>query len=404
MNKYNPLNFRINRELELLETFDGERFVPLGTSSVVVNHLKEYDNATQEKQYIGYRDLYEHPDYINEVTQRGEQFTPRGYHYISAFQKYIGWYYYHKVYLKTGGYHTFRKFHTPLISKLSGSGKTIETITKTDHTNALGADGEDVMLTYELTFTDSSMDYVKPATSDEPGKHIVTKPLSPSNAPWSVQQYPVIATELGNQSWDNTRTPKPFTEIIMMRIDCNFVPKGCYFRYSHMLSSAEGGQNRLKVRTLKINTNKLEVSGDYVYANYASQIDEYQQTESRTGRLPVTGYTVSKENGDMDYILHKLERPQERYTYLVAEYTSNINNKLDSSTGLLFNMFVPEQKVGEYVRGINETQYTFIKNFDKVGKLWNTSSVSLSDYKYFPTFPKQGDIITVVDDVEYEIT
>lgn len=376
------LALNINLRDKVLEYIDTEnnRKIPLGGSSSNQDITNIMNLATSNLKFnkSKFRDHYD--------IENGSM------NYLSPFYKYLGWHLPIMRYTtKEDDNANIKPFFTPTFYRLAGDENyNIDSVTL-NHLSLVNAESKrkQNLFTEGLLIKDEFINNPLVYTDKFTNKQI-TIPARHADA---FHQMKFFRTSFHNYIQNGNELSFYYsgqkTEILMMQIDWRTVPENSYFRIS---VPYQRGTINYRLLMFNRNTSITTVKTGPLFGEYLGEIKNLT--------LDTTDNAYKFEGMQGETI--KLVPPTsgERFTYIVLEAKITSQERINSISGLGFNLYVPEEIYRDCTRALDQNIHIFIPDIKKVGKLYNAMG-SLSDYQYAPTFAKNGDIVLLVENLSH---
>lgn len=306
--------------------------------------------------------------------------------FVSPLYKFFGWYVPEAMHGSTKVDDTAgsKKFYVPSVYRWIGdSSLSIETISEAD--TKIGVEGSRRVEPYTTEFNAVDMDLFNSGFS---WKHELSgedRSVSAKSV-GAFSNMKVLSTGIFHKNVEGMNlNNNQEVDIVGMYINWAGIPEGGYIRIS--VSKHRTAANTFRLLVKNTNSSSAKV-GNLLYKGFENDIK-----------------TLDLYNSDKNYYYYegmgesiKIERPTEKGTLILLESRGNGANN-DSMQGLNFNVYFPEAYYLESTRGINESEFTYIKDLSTIGKA-NNALTQFTEYNYLPSYPKNGDIIKVIDNID----
>lgn len=365
-----PVNIKINEEANVVQSFyDGKWNDLVGNLPRVSEALANSLSFIKPK----YRD---HSDHLNGSMN-----------FVSPLYKYFGWYVPEILHTSTkvDDAAPSKRFYSPNVIRWIGDESlSIETIS--DTTDATIEEGSRRAYPYiaEANFVEDSL-----LAQGMTWKHNISgKDITyPINSEYIFENTKIISPGMFNiTSPDMGLNYGHTVDIVGVQVDWRYLPKGSYLRFSVVKHKVAPTTFKLLVK--HDNSTSSELDGK-LFGGWASEIKTLDQYDATKNRYYYEGMDIDG----------KIERPEgANFTTIMLESRGKGNNEY-TMQGLLFNVFIPEEYYYECTRGLNQTEFLWIKD---ISKLRNTNDLlnAWDEYTYIPSFPKAGDTLKVIGSLD----
>lgn len=305
--------------------------------------------------------------------------------FVSPLYRYFGWYVPEAMHSSTKSDDTAgsKKFYVPSVYRWIGDDSlSIETISEADA--KIGVDGSRRVEPYTTEYNGVDINLFNNGFT---WKHDLTntEKTVPAKNPASFHNMKVLSTGLFHRKVEGLNLNNDQkVDIVGMYINWAGMPDGSYIRISVSKHNTAPERFRLLVKNTDVGALKVDT---FLYKGFADDIKELKFNENG-------GYYHYDGMGES----LKIEKPTERGTLIMLESRGN-GTYNDTMQGLIFNVFVPEAYYSECTKGIGQNEFLYIKDMSKIGKAANAIA-QFDEYRYLPSYPKNGDILKVIEDFD----
>lgn len=339
---------------------------------LLIDRVADYSSKSNAHIKMKYRDHYDIPN--------------GSLNFVSPLYKFFGWYTPEAMHgsTKADDAAGSKKFYVPSVYRWIGdSSLSIETISESD--TKIGAEGSRRVEPYTTEYNTAYMDLVNNGFT---WKHELTGNVRtvPPKSTSSFGNMKTLSTGLFHQNVEgmNLNTGHE-VDIVGMYINWAGVPDGGYIRLSVSKHNTAPSTFRLLVKNTDTSSSKV---GTFLYKGFEDDIKTLDQYNAEKNYYYYEGMGESL----------KIEKPAEKGTLILLESRGNGAHN-DTMQGLIFNVFFPEAYYNECTRGINQSEFTYIKDLTPMGKA-NNALAQFSEYNYLPSWPKNGDILKVIETLD----
>lgn len=365
------INLRVREDKDLLQSYYEDKWNDLtGNLPNVSKALANHVSFIKDK----YRD---HSDPLNGSMN-----------FVSPLLKYFGWYAPTVPHSGTKSDDTgqSKRYYQPVVLRWIGdSNLSIETISSTTDTK-IGEGNSRRAYPYvteanvvDIKLLNSGMTWVNNISKEE----ITYAP----NSFRIFENTKIISTGLYHQNMPGFMLNTGHeVDIVAVQINWNFLPKGSYLKFSVSKHKTAAAQFRLLIKHSTTTNAKVD---DSLYKGWAADIKELNLYNEDENKYYYEG---------MDLKGKITQDGTNTYTTIILESRGN-GAWNDTMQGLMFNVFVPEEYYYECTRGVNQTDFIWLKDISKLGKANNNITV-WQENTYIPSFPKIGDTLRVIESLD----
>lgn len=365
-----PVNIKINEETNVVQSFYDEKWNDLvGNLPRVSEALANSFSFIKPK----YRD---HSDHLNGSMN-----------FVSPLYKYFGWYVPEVLHtsIKSDDAAPSKRFYSPdVIRWIGDESLSIETIS--DTTDATIGEGSRRAYPYiaEANFVEDSL-----LAQGMTWKHNISgKDITyPINSEYIFENTKIISSGMFHRNdLDIGLNEMQDVDIVGVQVDWRYLPKGSYLRFSVIKHKVVPTTFRLLVK--HDNSTSSKQNGN-LFGGWASEIRTLDQYDAARNRYYYEGMDIEG----------KIERPEgANFTTIMLESRGNDYDN-ETMQGFLFNVFIPEEYYYECTRGLNQTEFLWIKDISKLEQTKDLLN-ALDEHAYIPSFPRAGDTLKVIESLD----
>lgn len=176
-------------------------------------------------------------------------------------------------------------------------------------------------------------------------------------------------------------------DIVGIQINWNSLPKGSYIYLRVSKHKTSPQTFKLLVAHSDTTSGKTETQLFGKWLDKIKVLDQYDESENY----------FYYEGMPSRYVITKEEAGKPFTTILLESRGNGALN--DSMQGLGINIYIPEEYYYECTRGLDQSEFLWVKDMSKLGKA-NNLAQAWQEYLHIPSFPKIGDTLKVIESLD----